>query len=134
MLLLLLVLVSLASAFKASFKIIRNRNRKTANMIDTSKQTPANSEEADKMLSTIEALLKAVEAGNIEELKKQGFSISSKNEAEALLERISDPVLRDQILGQISIDELELIEDMKRVSINDSFEGYEGGDIDKTLF
>ena len=103
-------------------------------MVETSKQTPANSEEADKMLSTIEALLKAVKAGNIEELKKQGFSISSKNEAEALLERISDPVLRDQILGQISIDELELIEDMKRVSIIDSFEGYEGGDIDKALF
>ena len=132
-LLLLLVLVSSVLAFRASFKMIRNR--KTA-MVETSKQSssPANSEEADKMLSTIEVLLKAVESGNIEQLKKQGFSISSKNEAEALLERISDPVLRDQILGQISIDELELIEDMKRVSINDSFEGYEGGDIDKTLF
>jgi hypothetical protein len=140
-LVLVLVIISSASSLNASFKLRRRIFDRTitANMVETSKQSSSSSssssrDESDKMLTSIEALLKAAESGNIEELRRQGFALSSKNEADALLERISDPTLRDQILGQMSIDELELLEDMKRVSADDSFEGYEGGDIDKELF
>lgn len=130
--LLILMIVSPTSPFRTLFE--KNRiNVIPFNMVDISKQS-VSSGDTDKMLLTIEELLKEAESGNFEELRKRGFSVSSKNEAEALLERISDPILRDQILGQISVDELELLEDMKRVSTSDSFEGYEGGDIDDTLF
>jgi len=136
-LLIILMIINVNIALKPSFKKHKyDRLIRNINMVETSKQSSSSSssEEDDKVMKTIEILLKAAKEGNMAELKKQGFDISSKNEADSLLERISDPVLRDQILGQMGIDELELLEDMKRVRNDENFEGYEGGDIDMSLF
>lgn len=88
-------------------------NSGSKNEIDV--DTASNS---DRMVDMVDMIVTAVNNGNTDELKRRGLSVTTKSARDALDDKLSDPDIRESVLGSMDEEELEIVRLMQQMQEN----------------